>query len=160
MIYSHNENANGVTVLANAREFSTSSYQETEKLGARLAAAIDQGGFVAFYGDLGAGKTAFIRGMGSVICPDAEVCSPTYAIINEYLRDGRTVMCHVDAYRITDDDDLYSTGFYDCCDYPGVIMAVEWSENIPFAVPADAIKVSIFKLGESERKIIIDNCPF
>ena len=146
--------------MANTEEFITGSYLETEQLGMRLGKALEGGGFVAFYGDLGAGKTAFIRGMGSVICPDAEVCSPTYAIINEYLRGGRTVMCHVDAYRINDDDDLYSTGFYDCCDYPGVIMAVEWSENIPFAVPNGAVKVSIFKLGESERRIVIENCPF
>ena len=142
------------------KEFITDSYLKTEQLGASLGAALSHGGFVAFYGDLGAGKTAFIRGMGSVVCPDAEVCSPTYAIINEYSCDGKTVMCHVDAYRINDDDDLYSTGFYDCCDYAGVIMAVEWSENIPFAVPDDAVKVSIFKLGESERRIVIDNCPF
>ena len=146
--------------MANTEEFITGSYLETERLGMRLGKALEGGGFVALYGDLGAGKTAFIRGMGSVICPDAEVCSPTYAIINEYLRGGRTVMCHVDAYRINDDDDLYSTGFYDCCDYPGFIMAVEWSENIPFAVPDGAVKVSIFKLGESERRIVIENCPF
>ena len=140
-------------------EFITNSYKETEALGEKLAAKLENGAFVAFYGDLGAGKTAFIRGMGNVICPDAEVCSPTYAIINEYIRDGRTVMCHVDAYRIGDDDDLYSTGFYDCCEYPKVVMAVEWSENIPFAVPDDAIRVSIFKLGENGRRIVIDNSP-
>ena len=141
----------------NKSEFITSSYCETEKLGEKLAASLKDGGFVAFYGDLGAGKTAFIRGMGKVLCPDAKVCSPTYAIINEYKHLGRTVMCHVDAYRISDDDDLYSTGFYDCCDYPKCVMAVEWSENIPFALPSGAVKVSIFKTGEESRRIVIEN---
>jgi len=146
--------------MSKSVEFNTSSYIETEKVGKMLASHMQSGGFVAFYGDLGAGKTAFIRGMGQQLCPEAEVCSPTYAIINEYKVDARTVMCHVDAYRINDDDDLYSTGFYDCCDYPGVIMAVEWCEKIPFAVPENAVKVTITKTGESQRRIVIENPPF
>lgn len=141
------------------REFITRSFSETEKLGARLASCLKDGGFVAFFGDLGAGKTAFIRGMGSVICPDAPVCSPTYSVINEYRKDGKTVMCHVDAYRIADDDDLYSTGFYDCRDYQGCVMAVEWSENIPYAIPENAVFVEIRRLGENERSITVKNIP-
>ena len=140
-------------------EIVTSSFSETENVGKRLAACLKNGGFVAFYGDLGAGKTAFTRGMGEILCPDAEVCSPTYAIINEYKKDGKTVLCHVDAYRIDDDDDLYSTGFYDCMDYPGCVMAVEWCEKIPFAVPEHAVSVSIYKTGDSERRIVIENAP-
>lgn len=145
--------------MGNTAEFITNSYLETEQIGKNLAKCLERGGFIAFFGDLGAGKTAFIRGLGSVIVPEAEICSPTYSIINEYKRDKKTALCHVDAYRINDDDDLYSTGFYDCCEYPGVVMAVEWSENIPFAIPEDAIRVSIFKLGESKRKIVIENSP-
>ena len=140
-------------------EFCTNSYKDTEQLGSSLARAMDKRGFVAFFGDLGAGKTAFIRGMGSVVCPSAQVCSPTYSVINEYRATGRTVMCHGDAYRIKDDDDLYSTGFYDCADYPDCLMAVEWSENIPFAIPEDAIIVEILKKGETERLIKIKNAP-
>ncbi len=143
--------------MENCIEIVTSSFSETENVGKRLAAALQNGGFVAFYGDLGAGKTAFVRGMGQVLCPDAEVCSPTYAIINEYKKDGKTVLCHVDAYRVNDEDDLYSTGFYDCTDYDGCTMAVEWCEKIPFAVPQDAIKVTITKEGESSRRISIKN---
>lgn len=144
--------------MKDTAEFITGSYTETEEVGKMLAAAVKNrkgGAFVAFFGDLGAGKTAFIRGMGAVLCPDAQVCSPTYSVINEYRSSGRTVMCHVDAYRISDDDDLYSTGFYDCMDYPDCVMAVEWCEKIPFAVPEDAIKVDITKLGEDKRKIAI-----
>jgi tRNA threonylcarbamoyladenosine biosynthesis protein TsaE len=144
--------------VENRIEFATSSFSETENVGKKLAACLGNGGFVAFYGDLGAGKTAFTRGLGEVLCPDAEVCSPTYAIINEYKKDGKTVMCHVDAYRVNDDD-LYSTGFYDCMDYENCVMAVEWCEKIPFAVPDDAIKVSIYKTGENARRIVIENAP-
>lgn len=140
-------------------EFITEEYTETEKIGQRLASVLNGRYAVCFYGDLGAGKTAFIRGMGKVICPDADVCSPTYSVINEYRKNGRTVMCHVDAYRITDDDDLYSTGFYDCLDYENCVTAIEWSENIPFAVPDDAVKVTIEKLGESKRRITVQNAP-
>ncbi len=140
-------------------EFCTNSYKETEQLGSALARAMNNQGFVAFFGDLGAGKTAFIRGMGSEVCPNAQVCSPTYSVINEYRENGKTVMCHVDAYRIKDDDDLYSTGFYDCADYPHCIMAVEWSENIPFAIPEDAVIVEILKSGENERRITVKNAP-
>ena len=147
------------TAQVNEAVFCTSSYKETETLGVNLAKALQGNGFVAFFGDLGAGKTAFIRGMGEFICPNAQVCSPTYSVINEYRRDGKTVMCHVDAYRIADDDDLYSTGFYDCADYPSCVMAVEWSENIPFAIPEDAVIVEILKSGESERKITVKNAP-
>ncbi len=146
--------------MDNRIEILTSSFSETENVGKRLASCLKNGGFVAFFGDLGAGKTAFTRGMGEVLCPDAEVCSPTYAIINEYKKDGKTVMCHVDAYRINDEDDLYSTGFYDCMDYRGCVMAVEWCEKIPFAIPEDAVRVTILKTGESSRKIIIENAPF
>ena len=124
-------------------EFTTSSAEETEKLGAKVAKALGKKRFVAFYGTLGAGKTAFIRGMATAICPEAAVQSPTYAIINEYMSNGRPAMVHVDAYRINDDDDLYSTGFYDCMEYENCICAVEWSEKIPFAIPDDAVKITI-----------------
>jgi len=140
-------------------EFITESYAETEAVGEKLASLLNGKHTVCFNGDLGAGKTAFIRGMGRVIAPSAEVCSPTYAVINEYKENGKTVMCHVDAYRITDDDDLYSTGFYDCADYENCVMAIEWSENIPFAIPSDAIKITLEKIGESKRRITVENFP-
>lgn len=141
-------------------EFITESFSETENVGERLASFLKGKYTVSFYGDLGAGKTAFIRGMGRVLCPSADVCSPTYSVINEYRENGKTVMCHVDAYRITDDDDLYSTGFYDCADYASCVMAIEWSENIPFAIPEDAIKITVEKLDENKRKITAENLPF
>ncbi len=149
----------GCISMENRISFVTKSVQKTEKVGFNLAKSLKDGGFVAFFGDLGAGKTAFVRGMGQAICPECDVSSPTFAIINEYKVGRKTVLCHVDAYRIKDDDDLYSTGFYDCAEYPGCIMAVEWSENIPFALPDDAVRVTIEKLGDTERKITVENAP-
>ena len=128
-------------------EIYTESVSETEAIGARFAKALGGRRFVAFYGTLGAGKTAFIRGMASALCPNAPVQSPTYTIINEYKQNGRTAMVHVDAYRVNDDDDLYSTGFYDCVEYENCVCAVEWSEKIPFAIPDDAVTVTIEYCG-------------
>ena len=131
----------------NKIEIYTSSVSETEKIGAKFAKALGEQRFVAFYGTLGAGKTAFIRGMASALCPAAPVQSPTYTIINEYKHNGRTAMVHVDAYRVNDDDDLYSTGFYDCMEYENCVCAVEWSEKIPFAIPDDAVTVTVEYCG-------------
>ena len=94
--------------------------------------------------------------IGKALCPDAEVCSPSYSIVNEYRKDGKTVIYHVDAYRISDEDDLYSTGFYDFAEDPEATVAVEWSEKIPYALPENAIKVTIEKTGDSTRKITIE----
>ena len=140
----------------NLTEIVTSSCEETEEAGRKFAGELEKGAFVAFYGDLGAGKTAFVRGMGKALCPDAEVCSPSYSIVNEYRKDGKTVIYHVDAYRISDEDDLYSTGFYDFAEDPEATVAVEWSEKIPYALPENAIKVTIEKIGDSTRKITIE----
>ncbi len=109
--------------------------------------------FLALYGDLGAGKTAFVRGLASVITPGAHVCSPTYTIVNEYHAHGRT-LCHLDLYRIESEDDLYSIGFYD---YEGVMMAAEWCEKAPFALPPRYLRVRIDKIDEESRAITIED---
>ena len=131
----------------------TASVNETERLGTELGAhLLEKGeGFVAMYGDLGAGKTAFVRGLASVIAPSAHVCSPTYNIVNEY-HGGKALLCHFDMYRIESDDDLYSVGFYD---YENCIIVAEWCEKTPFALPDTYVKVEIIKLGENERSITI-----
>ncbi len=122
----------------------TDSPEETEALGVSLADFISERehAFVAMYGDLGTGKTAFTRGFASRLAPSDRVFSPTFAIINEY-RSGRIPVFHFDVYRITDDDDLYSTGFYEYIERGYVIC--EWSENIPYALPEDRIEVRILK---------------
>ena len=108
--------------------------------------------FLALYGDVGVGKTVFVRGLASVICPDDFVQSPTYAIVNEYK--GKYKMCHYDMYRITSEDDLESTAFYD---YKNCIIVAEWCENIPFALPRIYYKIEIEKTDNGDgRRIKIE----
>ncbi len=125
----------------------TANVCETEQAGADLARALISDAslppFIALYGDLGVGKTAFIRGFVSEISPAATVRSPTFALVNEYRARPRSVF-HFDMYRIEDEDDLYSIGFYDYLDRCGICL-VEWSEKIPYALPDDYIRVTIEK---------------
>lgn len=125
----------------------TLSPDGTENIGAELAEKILANTalprFVALFGDLGVGKTAFVRGFTSVIAPGARVKSPTFALVNEYR--GQTLsVFHFDMYRIEDEDELYSIGFYDYADRRGVCLT-EWSENIEYALPEQYIRVEISK---------------
>ena len=136
----------------------SSSAEETEAIGRTLAESLlangNRAAFIALYGDLGVGKTAFTRGFTAAIAPTARVKSPTYTIVNEY-RGGKVPVFHFDMYRIDGDDDLYSTGFYDYID-TGFLL-VEWSENIPFALPKTRINVIIEKTdGGDGRRITIE----
>ena len=135
----------------------TNSPEETEAFGARVAEHIANDGdapkFIALYGDLGVGKTAFVRGLASVIAPDSAVRSPTFALVNEYKAKPLSLF-HFDMYRIEDEDDLYSIGFYDYVERG--ICVVEWSENIPYALPDRYIRIEIEKTSPEhpdERKI-------
>ena len=137
------------------------SPDETEKIGQALANEMCANGslprFVALYGDLGVGKTAFVRGFTSVFAPNARVKSPTFALVNEY-RGEKLCVFHFDMYRIEDEDELYSIGFYDYADRNGICM-VEWSENIEYALPEKYICVKIEKdlsHGENERIISVE----
>lgn len=124
----------------------TLSAEETEKVGTELAKAIlsDRSipKFIALYGDLGVGKTAFVRGFVREITPTVSVKSPTFTLVNEYRSDKINVF-HFDMYRIEDDDSLYSIGFYDYLDKG--ICITEWTENIEFALPDNYLKVVIEK---------------
>ena len=106
------------------------------------------------YGDLGVGKTAFIRGFTSVIAPTARVKSPTFALVNEYKGSSLSVF-HFDMYRITDEDELWSIGFYDYLDRNGFCL-VEWSENIPYALPDEYLRVEITKndISNTDSRLI------
>ncbi len=125
----------------------TNSPAETESVGARFAAFLLEkepgGAFVAMYGDLGAGKTAFVRGAAKTVAPDAYVQSPTYTIVNEY--HGRHgLLFHFDMYRIDDEDSLDSIGYWDYLARGGYAF-VEWSEKIPFALPDTYYRLEIRK---------------
>ena len=128
-------------------EIQTSSPAQTEDVGRALAREMLSDSslppFVALYGDLGVGKTAFVRGFTSAISPSARVKSPTFALVNEYKGDGLSVF-HFDMYRIEDEDELYSIGFFDYADRRGICL-VEWSENIEESLPDDYIRVRITK---------------
>ena len=125
----------------------TQSAEETEAVGASLAKRMTENGdlplFLALYGDLGVGKTAFVRGFASVISPESIVRSPTFALVNEY-RAKPLSLFHFDMYRIESEDDLYSIGFYDYLERRGICL-VEWSEKIPYALPEEYLKVTIEK---------------
>ncbi len=137
----------------NERIFESASCEDTERIAYEFAKELGAGDFIAFFGDLGSGKTAFTRGVANLLCPNARVTSPTFSIVNEYLG-GSVPLFHFDMYRILDDDNLFSTGFYDYFDRDGV-MIVEWSENIPFGLPEHRYDVVFEKIGDNERKIHI-----
>ena len=134
-------------------EYYSGSERETEELGARLAASLKGGAVVAMYGDLGAGKTAFVRGMARGMGLDCRVSSPTFTIVNEYL--GARELYHFDMYRLSSADELFDIGWEDYLRRGGV-CAVEWSENVEDAFFGDEIRVTIEKLSDTERKITIE----
>lgn len=133
-------------------EFITHSPEETEQVGAALAQVLRPGTIVAYQGDLGAGKTAFTRGLARGLGAGEPVTSPTYTIVNEYLS-GRLPLFHFDMYRLRSAEDLWDIGWDDYLERGGV-CAVEWSENVSDAME-DAITVSIEKLDDTSRKITI-----
>ena len=133
-------------------EFITNSPEETEVIGAKLAENLTPGAVIAYRGDLGAGKTAFTRGLARGLGCTEQVTSPTYTIVNEYLS-GRMPLFHFDMYRLHSADDLFDIGWDDYLERGGV-CAVEWSENVAEAME-DPITVTIEKLGEDARRITI-----
>ena len=134
-------------------EYITHSEQETEELGARLSSELPGGTVVAMVGELGAGKTAFVRGMARGMGLDCRVSSPTFTIVNEYL--GERELIHFDMYRLSSADELFDIGWEDYL-ARGAVCAVEWSENVSDAFFGDEITVRIEKSGENERVITIE----
>ena len=133
-------------------EFVTHSAQETERLAAVFAKKLLPGSVIAFAGGLGAGKTAFTRGLAQGLGVAGEVSSPTFALVHEY--QGNPALIHFDMYRVTTLDDLYTTGFFDYLDGNN-ILAIEWSENIEAALPEETILVQIDAVDETTRRITI-----
>lgn len=125
------------------------SVSKTEEIGKKIASVLKGTEVIAMFGDLGAGKTAFTRGLASGLGFNYGVSSPTFAVVNEY--DAKFKIYHFDMYRITSDDDLYSTGYYDYLDN-GVIV-IEWSENIEYALESDTIRIRIEKTDDENTRI-------
>ena len=133
--------------------FLTNSPEETEKVGAALGKILTAGTVLAYRGDLGAGKTAFTRGLARGLGYCEPVTSPTYTIVNEYLG-GRLPLFHFDMYRLASSDDLWDIGWEDYLERGGV-CAVEWSENVDDAME-NAVYITIHKTGEVSRRIEIE----
>lgn len=129
--------------------FVSKSAKSTEELGSRIAGVLKGKEMIAMFGDLGAGKTAFTRGLCEGLGIDEGVSSPTFAIVNVY--SGRYPVYHFDMYRIKDVDDLFATGFYD---YIGTgITIIEWSENIESELEPDCIRIRITKTDNEDERI-------
>ena len=133
------------------RRYITNSPEETEALAARLASRLKGTEVIAMFGGLGAGKTAFTRGLAAGLGINDGVSSPTFALVHEY--SGKYTLYHFDMYRINTWDDLYSTGFFDYQD--GGVLMIEWSENIVDFLPEDRIEICIRITGENSREIEI-----
>ena len=132
----------------------TRSPEQTEQLAEKMAARLVPGDVIAYYGGLGAGKTAFTRGLARGLGITESVTSPTYTIVNEYLS-GRLPLFHFDMYRLGSADELFDIGWEDYLERGGV-CAVEWSENVEGVFPRDHIEVRIEKTGDSSRVITIN----
>ena len=128
------------------------SEAETEAIGERFAEDLASGTVVAMYGDLGAGKTAFVRGMARGMGLSCRVSSPTFTIVNEY--EGERELIHFDMYRLESSDELFEIGWEDYL-ARGAVCAVEWSEKVEDAFFGDESVVRIEKLGDNERLITI-----
>ena len=134
------------------QKFFTKSYEETEEIAFRLAQTLKGTEIIAMFGGLGAGKTAFTRGLARGLDFNDGVSSPTFALVHEY--EGKFPIYHFDMYRINTFDDLYTTGFFDYMD--NGVMVIEWSENIENALPESCIRVYIKVISENEREIEIE----
>ena len=135
------------------KEFISRSEEETEKIGAFVASCCARNDFVALYGDMGSGKTVFMRGFTSSLIPNCRVSSPTYTILNVYEGEDVSVN-HFDMYRISSEDDLISTGYEDVLDHG--ITVTEWSENITEYLPSQYWKVEFHKIEPSTRRITME----
>lgn len=132
----------------------TKSEAETEQAGAELAPKLPSGSVLALYGELGAGKTAFVRGLARGLGISCRVNSPTFTIVNEYSGSGKTLY-HFDMYRLASSDELFDIGWEDYL-AAGNICAVEWSENVDDIFDGSEMIVRIEKLSDNERKITVE----
>lgn len=137
-----------------ALEFVTNGERETRAAAKEVAARLKAGDVILYEGEMGAGKTAFTKGLAEFFGTESEVTSPTFALVHEYT--GRVPIFHFDLYRISGHDDLYAVGFFDYLDRGGIIAA-EWSENVPGLEDEleNVVKIRIDKFSENGRKITV-----
>lgn len=132
----------------------THSPEETILIAEKIGAKLKKGDVIAYTGGLGAGKTTFTRGLAVGMGLGDNVTSPTFALVNEYRKDGLPTLYHFDMYRILNSFELETTGFYD---YPidESVFAIEWSENISDALPKNTIFIEIKNIDENSREITV-----
>ena len=140
------------------KEYLSYSENDTMKIAEEICASVPAGTVVAFSGGMGMGKTAFVRGALKAYGNDSFVSSPTFSLVHDY--GGNPKVYHFAMYRVTDIDDLYSTGFFEYLDENSVLF-IEWSENISSALPADTVYIDIAQ-GENaeDRKITVTGGAF
>jgi len=135
-------------------EYVSTSPQDTEDFGGRLASRLRPGSVIALSGGLGAGKTCLVKGIARALGVSENITSPTYTIINEYLinarQDAGHSLFHIDAYRLNGDEDFDSTGAGGCFSEGGITI-IEWSERIPGSIPVDAVRIEIEISGPQSR---------
>ena len=136
------------------REFISHSVNETEAFAEKLAAAFTGGEVLLLHGELGAGKTHFVKGLAAGLGVDDVITSPTFALHNSY--EGRLTLNHFDFYRIEDSEEVVVLGldefFYD----RQAVSAIEWSENVKDLLPKGCVTVKIEKIDENSRKITVE----
>lgn len=133
--------------------YNSKSEKETEAIGKDFAATLVSGSVCAFFGELGSGKTAFIRGMALGLGIDMPVSSPSFNIVNEY--QGKIPLFHFDMYRLGSSDELFDIGWEDYLERGGV-CAVEWSERVEDVFEPGTYYIVFTKTGETERTISIE----
>ncbi|MEW6430393.1 MAG: tRNA (adenosine(37)-N6)-threonylcarbamoyltransferase complex ATPase subunit type 1 TsaE [Myxococcota bacterium] len=137
------------------RTVETASPEETFALGKRLGEALQPRDFVGLTGQLGAGKTLFSRGVADGAgVPLDDVSSPTYSIVQSYR--GRLTLHHADLYRLTSEDELYATGYFDLLETEGAWL-VEWIDHIPSAAPVDALRVTLVVVEPERRRVVVES---
>jgi tRNA threonylcarbamoyladenosine biosynthesis protein TsaE len=136
--------------------YETSGVEETERLGELLAPALENGLFLGLSGTLGAGKTAFVRGLcrGLGVPPEARVASPTFGIVHTY-SGGRVAVHHADLYRVRDASELYDSGFYDLVGGDGLLV-VEWLDRVPEVAPEERLVITLERLDAGRRRLAFD----
>ena len=134
------------------KEMLLCSEEKTRELGRRLAGLLPVPSFVALYGDLGAGKTALVRGIGEALGTE-EVTSPTFTILHEY----KTVppLYHLDAYRLSDGSELLDIGFEDYLDRRGIVV-LEWADQVEDVLPEDRLNLTLAGSGSEARRAVLD----
>lgn len=134
----------------------SNSYEETSKIAEQFANSLNGGEVVAMYGDLGAGKTAFVQGVARALGIKSHVTSPTFTIVNEY--EGRLKLYHFDVYRISDSEEMYEIGYDEYIESEGVCI-IEWAELIEDILPDEYIKITILKdesVSDDYRTITVE----